>query len=83
MTAAKKPQATATAAKKPQATATAVKPGAEEEEEKPGLKSGDEIKVKNISGKTLNLVNGPIEKDKVGTATVAEYSNFHKFLEKV
>ena len=82
MTAAKKPQATATAAKKPQATATAVKPGAEEEE-KPGLKSGDEIKVKNISGKTLNLVNGPIEKDKVGTATVAEYSNFHKFLEKV
>jgi len=46
-------------------------------------KSWEKIKVKNIGKRCLNLTHGPIERDKTGTATVAEFSCLAQFMEKV
>lgn len=90
--AAPKPAPEATPAPAPEATPVATAPVTEksppppedtpEEIEKVQM-SWEKIKVKNIGKRCLNLANGPIEKDKTGTATVAEFSCLAQYMEKV
>lgn len=83
--AATKPVAKPVAEQKP-ATKPAVKPATKpvaKPATKKVLKSGDTFKVKNTSNRILCLSKGNIEIDKVGLATVAEYSTLSAFMEKV
>ncbi len=65
---------------KPQAKA---KPQANVELEVTEPKVSGDIKVKNTSGRVLNLANGSISVGETGTATQAEASTLYMLLERV
>lgn len=47
------------------------------------ISSSKEMKVKNVSNKTLNLSTGQLEPDKVGKCTFAEFQLLGDRVEKV
>jgi len=53
------------------------------ESEVPEPKVSGDIKVKNTSGRVLNLANGSISVGETGTATPAEASTLYMLLERV